>query len=99
MMKKIYNIIKDEQYGYYRLDPLPDYKELDVFYRSEYYDFYYPGRSSLTKAPDVGRRIKTPRELIAGWHRAQKELVYLNRYSSNVGAFKEHGNRFKCFLM
>ncbi len=62
-MKKNNNVIKDEQYGYYRLDPLPDDDELDVFYRSEYYDLITRGG----RAPELKR-------LMFGCEEAQKEL-------------------------
>lgn len=82
-MKKTYNIIKDEQYGYYRLDPLPDDDELDVFYRSEYYDLITQGG----RAPEL-------RRLMSGGEEAQRELAWLRStlYDDIWSVIKEHGN-------
>lgn len=57
-----YRVIKDPIYGYGRLEPVPDVREITKFYESRYYDPIRKGE----RAPDV-------RRLMAGGTEAERE--------------------------
>lgn len=54
MRKKNYRIVKDLVYGYKRLDPLPEPKQLSKFYKSKYYELIHKGG----RAPEINRLMK-----------------------------------------
>lgn len=66
MNSEKYRVIQDPVYGYKRLDPVPDEKEVTKFYQSRYYDLIRKGE----RAPDV-------RRLMAGGEEADRERSWL----------------------
>lgn len=67
MSSEDYQIIQDPVYGYRRLAPVPDEKEVTKFYQGRYYDLIRKGEH----APDVGR-------LMAGGEEADRERSWLH---------------------
>lgn len=61
-----YRIVQDPVYGYRRLDPIPNEKEIARFYQSQYYDLIRKGG----RAPDL-------RRLMAGGEAAERERAWL----------------------
>lgn len=61
-----YHVIQDPLYGYRRLDPLPDEKEITRFYQSQYYDLIRKGG----RAPEL-------RRFMAGGQEAESERAWL----------------------
>ena len=62
-----YQVVQDPVYGYQRLDPLPDDKELTRFYESKYYDLIRKGG----RAPEL-------RRLMAGGEEGERERRWLH---------------------
>jgi len=62
-----YQVIQDPIYGYRRLDPVPDEKEVTKFYENRYYDLIRKGG----RASDV-------RRLMAGGEDAEREREWLH---------------------
>ena len=51
MDKDKYNIIQNPVYGFRRLDPIPEQKSVDTFYKDSYYKLIKEGK----RAPDIRR--------------------------------------------
>ena len=51
MDKQKYNIIQDPVYGFRKLDPVPEHKEVELFYKDSYYELIKKGE----RAPDIHR--------------------------------------------
>jgi 2-polyprenyl-3-methyl-5-hydroxy-6-metoxy-1,4-benzoquinol methylase len=66
MPLKDYHIVLDSEYGYRRLDPLPEDSELAEFYESQYYDLIRKGG----RAPEL-------RRLTSGGKEAAQERAWL----------------------
>jgi len=83
MDKQNYRVIKDPVYGYRRLEPVPDEREITKFYESRYYDLIRKGE----RAPDV-------RRLMAGGTEAEREKVWLQStlYADILTVLKEESN-------
>lgn len=62
-----YKVIVDPTYGYRRLDPIPDSREVSNFYQNLYYNMIHQGR----RAPGLHR-------LMAGGEEAKWELKWLH---------------------
>jgi len=62
-----YEVVQDADYGYRRLDPMPDDKELTRFYESQYYDLIRKGG----RAPEL-------RRLMAGGEEGELERRWLH---------------------
>lgn len=78
-----YRIIQDPDYGYRRLDPIPDEGETTKFYQSQYYDLIRKGE----RAPDVHK-------LMAGGEEADRERSWLSSsvYSDILAVLEQKGN-------
>jgi 2-polyprenyl-3-methyl-5-hydroxy-6-metoxy-1,4-benzoquinol methylase len=61
-----YRVTKDPEYGYRRLDPLPDQDDIAKFYERQYYDLVRKGG----RAPELHR-------LMAGGEEAERERAWL----------------------
>lgn len=83
MSSKNYRVIQDPVYGYRRLEPLPDEKEITRFYQSRYYDLVRKGG----RAPDV-------RRLMAGGEEADRERFWLRStfYTDILEVLERQGN-------
>ncbi|MBS4096874.1 MAG: class I SAM-dependent methyltransferase [Sulfuricella sp.] len=62
------NVKKDEQFGFFRLDPVPRCDELSSFYQSQYYELIRQGG----RAPEIRRRME-------GGDEAKQELRWLEQ--------------------
>lgn len=67
MSSRNYRVIQDPVYGYRRLDPIPDEKEVTKFYQSQYYDLIRRGG----RAPEL-------RRFLAGGYEAESERAWLH---------------------
>lgn len=68
MSENKYKVVKDQKYGYNRLEPLPSDDEISEFYESNYYELIRNGG----RAPDI-------RRLMAGGEKADKERAWLRQ--------------------